>query len=116
MLWYSVPLTLIALAAIVLLAGLSLAVTPLLRRRINEQFLLGARNQAFKQVLKQAANTPAERATATGRYLTLLKSGGNDHPMEQLKKAGYGSPLALTPPSDRSTGRMAHANLALLQG
>jgi len=47
MLWYSVPLTLIALAAITLLAGLSLAVTPLLRRRINEQFLLGARNQAF---------------------------------------------------------------------
>ena len=32
--------------------------------------------------------TPAERAAATERYLTLLKSGGNDHPMEQLKKAG----------------------------
>lgn len=47
MLWYSVPLTLIALAAITLLALLSIAVTPLLRRRINEQFLLGARNQAF---------------------------------------------------------------------
>jgi oligoendopeptidase F len=32
--------------------------------------------------------TPAERAVATERYLTLLKSGGNDHPMEQLRKAG----------------------------
>jgi subfamily B ATP-binding cassette protein HlyB/CyaB len=32
---------------IVALAALSLAITPLLRRRINEQFLLGARNQAF---------------------------------------------------------------------
>jgi oligoendopeptidase F len=32
--------------------------------------------------------TPAERAAATERYLTLLKSGGNDHPMEQLRKAG----------------------------
>jgi oligoendopeptidase F len=32
---------------------------------------------------------PAEsRQAATGRYLTLLHSGGNDHPMEQLKKAG----------------------------
>ena len=32
--------------------------------------------------------TPAERAAATERYLTLLKSGGNDHPMTQLRKAG----------------------------
>ena len=31
--------------------------------------------------------TPAERA-ARERYLTLLRSGGNDYPMEQLKKAG----------------------------
>jgi oligoendopeptidase F len=30
----------------------------------------------------------ATRKAATERYLTLLKSGGNDHPMEQLKKAG----------------------------
>ncbi|MFO1330136.1 MAG: oligoendopeptidase F [Rubrivivax sp.] len=28
------------------------------------------------------------RAAATLRYLELLKSGGNDHPMEQLRKAG----------------------------
>jgi len=28
------------------------------------------------------------RKAATDRYLTLLKSGGNDHPMAQLKKAG----------------------------
>jgi subfamily B ATP-binding cassette protein HlyB/CyaB len=47
MFWYSVPLTLIAVALIGVLAAASLAVTPLLRRRINEQFLLGARNQAF---------------------------------------------------------------------
>lgn len=32
--------------------------------------------------------TPASRRAATARYLTLLKSGGNDHPMAQLKKAG----------------------------
>jgi oligoendopeptidase F len=31
---------------------------------------------------------PAARQAATGRYLTLLKSGGDDHPMKQLQKAG----------------------------
>ncbi len=30
----------------------------------------------------------ASREAATARYLTLLRSGGNDHPMSQLKKAG----------------------------
>ncbi len=40
--------------------------------------------------LYKAMNTGTadERAAATARYLTLLKSGGNDHPMEQLRKAG----------------------------
>jgi len=47
MLFYSWKLTLIALALIALLAALSFAVTPRLRSRINRQFLLGARNQAF---------------------------------------------------------------------
>jgi len=28
------------------------------------------------------------RKAATDRYLTLLKSGGNEHPMTQLKNAG----------------------------
>jgi oligoendopeptidase F len=31
---------------------------------------------------------PASRAAATERYLELLRSGGNDHPMAQLQKAG----------------------------
>lgn len=30
----------------------------------------------------------ASRTAATGRYLELLRSGGNDHPMTQLQKAG----------------------------
>jgi oligoendopeptidase F len=30
----------------------------------------------------------ASRAEAVGRYLDLLKSGGSDHPMEQLNRAG----------------------------
>ncbi len=32
--------------------------------------------------------TDAEKEEALDKYLTLLKSGGNDYPMEQLKKAG----------------------------
>jgi len=32
--------------------------------------------------------TPAEKEKALKAYLTLLKSGGNDYPVEQLKKAG----------------------------
>jgi len=47
MFWYSWPLTLIALAILTLILLVSLVVTPLLRARLNEQFLLGARNQAF---------------------------------------------------------------------
>ncbi len=47
MFYYSVMLTLIAVAILLLVVGLSLAVTPALRRRLNQQFLLGARNQAF---------------------------------------------------------------------
>lgn len=40
--------------------------------------------------LYQAMTTgpAASRQAATERYLALLKSGGNDHPMAQLKKAG----------------------------
>jgi len=47
MFWYSWQLTLISLASLALITIVSLAVTPLLRKRLNEQFLLGARNQAF---------------------------------------------------------------------
>jgi subfamily B ATP-binding cassette protein HlyB/CyaB len=44
---YSWQLTLIALGILALVAGLSVAVVPSLRARIDRQFLLGARNQAF---------------------------------------------------------------------
>lgn len=47
MLWYSWQLTLIAIATLTLITILSIAITPLLRKRLNHQFLLGARNQAF---------------------------------------------------------------------
>ncbi len=47
MFWYSWQLTLIALVAMALIAGLSLAVTPVFRARLDQQFLHGARTQAF---------------------------------------------------------------------
>jgi subfamily B ATP-binding cassette protein HlyB/CyaB len=47
MFWYSWQLSLIAVATVALLAILSVVVTPLLRERVNDQFLKGARNQAF---------------------------------------------------------------------
>jgi oligoendopeptidase F len=41
------------------------------------------------QLMKQLTSGPeADRAAAIERYLTLLKSGGSDHPMTLLQKAG----------------------------
>lgn len=34
------------------------------------------------------SGSPSSRSAATERYLNLLMSGGNDHPMKQLQKAG----------------------------
>lgn len=47
MFWYSVPLTLVVLAFLALISGLSALVAPLFRDRLNEQFRRGAANQAF---------------------------------------------------------------------
>jgi subfamily B ATP-binding cassette protein HlyB/CyaB len=47
MFFYSVWLSLVTLGVLALVVTLSAAVAPLLQRRLNEQFLLGARNQAF---------------------------------------------------------------------
>lgn len=47
MFYYSVSLTALALGLIGTIVILSLIVAPIFRTRLNEQFLLGARNQAF---------------------------------------------------------------------
>lgn len=47
MFYYHVGLTCMALALIGLIVVMSLIVAPIFRSRLNEQFLLGARNQAF---------------------------------------------------------------------
>ncbi len=47
MFWYSIKLTLVVLAILALVVGISALVAPLFQRRLNEQFLRGAANQAF---------------------------------------------------------------------
>jgi subfamily B ATP-binding cassette protein HlyB/CyaB len=47
MFWYSWQLCLITVGILALIVILSLVIAPIFRRRLNEQFLLGARNQAF---------------------------------------------------------------------
>jgi subfamily B ATP-binding cassette protein HlyB/CyaB len=47
MLWYSWELSMITLGVLAAIIILSLVVAPLFRQRLNQQFLLGARNQAF---------------------------------------------------------------------
>lgn len=47
MFWYSWQLTLIALLLLSIITALSFAVTPALRDKLNQQFLLGAKNQSF---------------------------------------------------------------------
>jgi subfamily B ATP-binding cassette protein HlyB/CyaB len=47
MFWYSWQLTLISLLLLSLICAISFAVTPALRDKLNHQFLLGAKNQAF---------------------------------------------------------------------
>jgi oligoendopeptidase F len=41
--------------------------------------------ELYNQIIK---GDPAAQKSGIDRYLTLLKSGGNDYPMNQLKKAG----------------------------
>ncbi|MDD2932250.1 MAG: peptidase domain-containing ABC transporter [Methylotenera sp.] len=47
MFWYSWQLTLIAVAILTLISLLSFFITPIIRAKLNHQFMLGARNQAF---------------------------------------------------------------------
>ena len=47
MFWYSWQLTLVSLLLLSLICAISFAVTPALRDKLNHQFLLGAKNQAF---------------------------------------------------------------------
>ncbi len=81
MLWYSLPLTALVLAALVLIAIASVVMAPIFQARLNEQFLLGARNQAFVtehiggfETLKSLQIEPQLRQRYSGYLASYLHS------------------------------------------
>jgi ATP-binding cassette, subfamily B, bacterial HlyB/CyaB len=82
MFYYSFNLTLIALAMLSLIVVLSLIVAPMFRERLNEQFLLGARNQAFTteyvaglETVKSLQMEPQLNARYSDYLAEYLRSG-----------------------------------------
>ncbi|MDO8262398.1 MAG: peptidase domain-containing ABC transporter [Gallionella sp.] len=82
MFYYSVSLTLIALAMLSVIVILSLIVAPMFRNRLNEQFLLGARNQAFTteyiaglETVKSLQMEPQLNARYSDYLAEYLRSG-----------------------------------------
>jgi ATP-binding cassette, subfamily B, bacterial HlyB/CyaB len=79
---YNVPLTVMALGIIAVIVVLSLLVAPIFRSRLNEQFLLGARNQAFTteyisglETVKSLQMEPQVKARYDGYLADYLRSG-----------------------------------------
>jgi subfamily B ATP-binding cassette protein HlyB/CyaB len=79
---YSVPLTVMALGIIGVIVVLSLVVAPVFRTRLNEQFLLGARNQAFTteyiaglETVKSLQMEPQVKARYNEYLADYLRSG-----------------------------------------
>jgi subfamily B ATP-binding cassette protein HlyB/CyaB len=82
MFWYSWQLSAIALAILAVIIGASLAVVPAIRARLNRQFLLGARNQAFLteytagiETVKSLQMEP-QLKTEYGQYLAAYLGAG----------------------------------------
>ena len=82
MLYYSVALTFIALTIMGLIVGLSLLVAPIFRTQLNDQFLLGARNQAFVteyvsgiETVKSLQMEPQLKARYNDYLADYLRSG-----------------------------------------
>lgn len=82
MLWYSVTLTMIALAILAVIGIASFLVAPIFQARLNEQFLLGARNQAFVtehiggfETVKSLQMEPQLRQRYAGYLASYLQSG-----------------------------------------
>jgi ATP-binding cassette, subfamily B, bacterial HlyB/CyaB len=79
---YSAPLTCVALGMLALIAILSALVAPVFQRRLNDQFLLGARNQAFLteyiagfETVKSLQFEPQLKARYAGYLASYLHSG-----------------------------------------
>ncbi len=82
MLAYNVTLTVLGLAVIGLIVALSVIVAPMFRSRLNEQFLLRARNQAFAteyiaglETVKSLQMEPQVRARYNDYLAEYLRSG-----------------------------------------
>jgi ATP-binding cassette, subfamily B, bacterial HlyB/CyaB len=81
MLYYSVTLTALAVGILSLIAIASFIMAPVFQRQLNEQFLLGARNQAFVtehiagfETVKTLQMEPQLRQRYSGYLATLLSS------------------------------------------
>lgn len=82
MFYYSVPLTLIVLGILAVIALLSFLMAPIFQVRLNQQFMLGARNQAFLteyiaglETVKSLQFEPQLQARYDGYLATYLQSG-----------------------------------------
>lgn len=82
MFYYSVMLTLVVLAVLTVIVGLSLIVAPLFRDRLQEQFTFGARNQAFLteyivglETVKSLQMEPQLNSRYSGYLASYLQAG-----------------------------------------
>ncbi len=82
MFYYSITLTLIVLGILSLIALLSFLVAPIFQTRLNQQFMLGARNQAFLteyiaglETVKSLQFEPQLQTRYDGYLATYLQSG-----------------------------------------
>lgn len=82
MLWYSVTLTAIAIGVLAVIAIVSILIAPVFQRQLNQQFMLGARNQAFVtehiagfETVKSLQMEPQLRQRYAGYLATLLEAG-----------------------------------------
>lgn len=82
MFWYSWQLSLIALACLGLISLMSFLVTPIIRTKLNHQFMLGARNQAFLteymsgiETVKSLQMEPQLKQTFGDYLSTYLRAG-----------------------------------------
>jgi len=82
MLWYSVTLTAICVGILAVIAVASMIMAPIFQKQLNEQFMLGARNQAFVtehiagfETVKSLQMEPQLRQRYSGFLATYLASG-----------------------------------------
>ena len=81
MFWYSVMLTCVALAILAVIGIVSVLVAPAFQKQLNEQFLMGARNQAFVtehiagfETVKSLQMEPQLRQRYAGYLATFLQA------------------------------------------